>query len=756
VNAVPMPAALANDEPRAPRDASTERELFYYLIHSDVYPESLPSAWNLINARLAEVRNRLDEHMRYEGAALESLIGSMSLKPGLTPLNQAQGAELIRQIAPQQLLEACWLQSISQVATSHLDIHAALFGIYRGLIGDTASGARAAESYRALMTQMGVALPEIYTWPFAQHRSLLETAIEPAVLRLCLAQFPQRLLAEILGFTLAHCHCRATAFTWLAASPADEQVILQKYLKPYERRLSAQREPLKQVIEQYLGQIVNDEARHAEWQRIRAGFRLYDAAEAGFLSALRVRLAHTPDARAKVAGLLQRVAPYAGSFHQEIQLGGKTLDAWFNAKPFDVARFLDEFAASPYVNAGDPERSAFFRALQFGGPMYGVFDAEEHAVLRDWLSSLGDRHRACRYPEDHSSCPDAEDRTMTRSMERIAQAHAVSEPPKGTPQHGSRNRPRANEPTSREAFYRLINSDGFATTRDAARRRVVRCLRKARSGLPFRWRKHHAWFPYHPLRFDAWLNELYRRESDACRPFKPPPRLTKEEYRWSIRQLAPAVLVDGCWLQNCFRVDAGQDQVSERLLRIYADEVGNGNPLRNHANVYRRLLESLDIYLPAVGSREFASHPEFLDAAFDLPVYLMAISLFPREFRPEILGLNLAIELSGLGAGYRRLADELDYWGIDSSIVRLHQSIDNYATGHAALAKEAVILHLDKVLQGGEEEMQRHWQRVWTGYRSLAVSVRNFQVAWALAYVRKFLLRKMRQSLWHTARARAK
>jgi hypothetical protein len=146
----------------------------------------------------------------------------------------------------------------------------------------------------------------------------------------------------------------------------------------------------------------------------------------------------------------------------------------------------------------------------------------------------------------------------------------------------------------------------------------------------------------------------------------------------------------------------------------------------------------LDIILPPTHSREFVEHPGFIAGAFDLPVYLMSIGHFPGEFLPEMLGVNLAIELSGLGRVYMTLADELKYWGIDSSIVNIHISIDNAATGHTVLAKNAIQLHLDGVLANhGVKVMNKHWRRIYIGYCSLRWASMRFKYSLGLKYLQK-------------------
>jgi hypothetical protein len=201
--------------------------------------------------------------------------------------------------------------------------------------------------------------------------------------------------------------------------------------------------------------------------------------------------------------------------------------------------------------------------------------------------------------------------------------------------------------------------------------------------------------------------------------------------RWVLLQLAPTILVDGCWLAGIATAAECLDTAGRHLLKIYADELGNGRPERNHPNVYRRLLDQLGIELPPFDGEAFANDPRFLDAAFDLPVYLLAMGQYPQRYFPELLGLNLAIELSGLGAGYMRAIDLLRSHGLDPAIIRLHLSIDNLASGHAARARDAIMTHMDSMERKGSGEVSRRlWKRVWTGYLSLNLAV--LRLAWKL------------------------
>ena len=78
------------------------------------------------------------------------------------------------------------------------------------------------------------------------------------------------------------------------------------------------------------------------------------------------------------------------------------------------------------------------------------------------------------------------------------------------------------------------------------------------------------------------------------------------------------------------------------------------------------------------------------------------------------------MEISGVGGTYRESIDTLRFYGYNPYFVELHNVIDNASTGHTAMAREAIKLHLDEVGQeGGEPMVQAHWERVWSGFLAL-------------------------------------
>jgi hypothetical protein len=142
--------------------------------------------------------------------------------------------------------------------------------------------------------------------------------------------------------------------------------------------------------------------------------------------------------------------------------------------------------------------------------------------------------------------------------------------------------------------------------------------------------------------------------------------------------------------------------------------VGNGDVTLNHPNVFRELLAQMGVELPGFGTLEFGRWPGFRPEALRVPLFWLCLSQFPKRFLPETLGLNLAMELSGVGGAYRDAIDALRYYGYDPCFIELHNTIDNISTGHTAWPIEAIKCHMDEMLaHGGTELVEEHWHRVW-------------------------------------------
>lgn len=620
----------------------------------------------------------------------------------LTPLSNVAGFRLaLIQAAPVMLTEPCWLKSISQVATCQSELAAGLTSIYLSLNGLGTAEQPLAKLYQSLLMNQSVTLPALYSLSFVQTPEILDEAFQLASLQLAFSQFPRTFLPEILGFSLSYCQ-RMTGIEKQVIAYSDT---LGKHYFSYRRnRLRMQLSPLLKCISDYLGLLTGqDEIQMQVWRRMQCGYFLsIDSAdklsEAGQFQSL--ANSSVPDA---LKALLSRKAKAAQGHHGRIQLGGKPLDQWFAELPFDADGFLNAVKASRYFNAQDPGSSELLKLFSFEGPMFGVMTADETALLKAWLMD-----------EPLGVVP------VKQALPRVESRKA-----------GNQTSLVAGSLTHRELFYQLVNIEHYPDSLSIAKQHARQLVNSAG-----RWHKPIL-NTYSHTAFELWFEAFYQQEMSGYRPLAEPPRLSREAYVFGIEQFAPAILTDGCWLQQCGQLDfLPFKSIGEKLQIIFYDEIGAGIRQQNHPCIYDRLLKSLDIRLPPVQSKAFSEYPGFIDTAFDLPVFMMSLGFYPAEFLPELLGLNLAIELSGLGKSYLRLADELQFWGIDPAIVKLHVTIDNTCTGHAAIAKEAIQSYLDDIVAGSDAQTQQnHWRRISAGYASLNTATRRFKWALVIRYL---------------------
>lgn len=676
------------------------RTLFHALIQDGEEPALYPFAYHFIESRQAGKTSSDSTGLpsRWDS---ESILQALTLQESTFPTITATLAQLrdaLVQVQPVLLTEPCWLRNILQTATNQAPAAIALSAVY------ASSGAMAAsdKAFQALLLNAGLEIPDPCSSAFARNETIDSRFFDFAALQLALGQFPRVFFPEILGFTVAWCDSRS-----LLEGLANDPPELTIYLQRRRNRLPSAKPIAIDAIRDYLARF--ESGKTTLWQRITAGFDLYRKHFERCERRLRDRLENPETAAQAAAKMFTEKAQGACGHHRHVRLEGRSLDDWFAEQPFDGKGFLAALHRSAYINRQNPAASPLLKLFEFEGPMFGVLTEADRDCLKYWLS--GEDAGFEEVPCPGETPPETD--------------WLPAEGGDDTPAFGNMNR--------RELYYYLVNAELYPDVLPAARRLVERVLRAAGrfSRLPFANYTHQA--------FTNHIDTLYRREMQAYEPLAEKPRLSRRAYVWGIEQLAPAILADGCWLQHASRLEfTAYAAIGASLSKIYDDETGNGTEAQNHPVIYRRLLDSLHIDLPPIHDPAFCHHPGFIDSAFDIPAYLLAISQFPASFLPELLGLNLAIELSGLGRIYLRLAEELEFWGIDPKIVKVHTSIDNLASGHAALAGNAIRHYLDQIATGqGETAKNAHWRRIYRGYCSLATAGRTFKIALAVRYLCK-------------------
>jgi Iron-containing redox enzyme len=689
----------------------TVAELFHQVVNLDDHPHLGPALLAFVERELGSgaderpLREQLDairrEREREHGRGRDR--GDPAPEP---PLVRCR--ELLVAYAPLGLLDGTWLGGCSNAATHHTELGAELLRLYWHQSGEGTPARHRGNMYRALAGSAGVGLPEVSD-PRLARLPIPDAAFRLALVRLALARFARAFLPEIVGIAL---------FDQVAGLPPPILATRGPLARTgADARFFAAREH-DPALEARLLEL----AGRAGEARCARGLAAAARLDAAWLAAA----ARAPTPRERVVALLREKAPLGHGYHKARELGGSaggtTIDALLDPAAFDAERVLRALAVSSYVVPGSPARSRLLAEVCApGGSMVGVFAPEELAAIAAWIESLP---RGAAEPATAAAAAAPATAAPTAPAAETAATAAAPQP-----LSLELAAPAADDAAlaPRELYHRLVNTDRFPGVARAARRYADRTFRRVRRSA---WlARYQRFFRYTPAALDAWCLERHRWQVAQYRPLTGRPILSRAQALWLLHQISPMTLVDGCWLEGvCARSEAGAV-----LLRTYRDEVGAGVPADNHANVHRAVLAEAGIELPAVDSRELAASPDLVDAAFELPALWLAVAHASRRYFPELLGLNLAMEFAGIGGPYMQLADVLRHHGIRPTIIELHNTVDNLASGHTAWARDAIHAHLAEARgAGGDPAVQLVWRRIWTGYRAHDALFGRFTRACAL------------------------
>lgn len=210
----------------------------------------------------------------------------------------------------------------------------------------------------------------------------------------------------------------------------------------------------------------------------------------------------------------------------------------------------------------------------------------------------------------------------------------------------------------------------------------------------------------------------YRQAGGARKYFR-----SKSHALYFLRGVAPTKMVDGAWLYGLLQ--RWQDPRFSSLIQTYLEELGEGEPSKNHVTLYKKLLAS-----QGVERWDDLSDEHYVQGAVQL-----ALAYHADQFLPEIIGYNLGYEqlpLHLLITGH-----ELKELQIDPYYFTLHVTVDNADSGHARKAVEAVTESMPQV--GNAQEWYR---RVRNGYNL------NFLGADTLSVIESFDLQQEMVSIF--------
>jgi len=605
--------------------------------------------------------------------------------------------------APLALSAGAWLQWASSAGNAETEPALRVLSLYASDVGIGYPQADRGSDYRALLRRHRIG-EETHGVRLAGSAQIESFSFRLPGLLLAMSRLPEEFLPELLGADLC---LRAVGLPPpLALLNADELGVDVRELD-----LGAGRRGAAETALELSTAAVHAVARVADVRRLRHGFRWAEHELRLWSDRLLGETSLTGHPDYDIWRLICARARQAAVYHADFLLAGRPLAEWFANVDEGPGPFLAALARSPLVRPGKPDRSPLLRGL-IGekGRMFRIFTDDEVAVLRRWIAQLPDEGSVLHADQPASGREELHD--AQRSWYR----------PSGRPDLGgtavARQRDGFGKPAPRAAYRALLSRADQPGLRRFAHGYATRWLARSRYGLDRAERQlPRRWDPENGLR--GWLADEHDRHGEEFADSEVP-LPAKEDLVDSTLQLAPLIMIDGGWLQGFTDYQHASSRSGHFLFRTYWDELGNGVSELNHPRIYRELLRDMGIDLPPTDSPEFTAWPGFRDEAFALPVYWLSISRFPRTFQPEILGLNLAMELSGVGGSYRDARLALRHHGFSTQFVDLHNTIDNVSTGHSAWAVDAIdsyLADLPGVVGRGEEPAV--WERIRVGYRSL-------------------------------------
>ncbi len=596
-----------------------------------------------------------------------------------------------RQRAVLGLLGGCWLDVLSQPATQPSVLVNKLFAQHFKLRGEGNQKRSLHQLRRLALEAGGIYLPDLAASDFLDAAGARPLTALHGCFYLALSRLPASFLPELAG----------VHYAVLALGIDDLLLGLPPMMTETE---------LRETLAAHL-----ELAGPAERARLATGVGCAVALEREHVAMLAelAQWRRLQPLESKVAGVIARHAPYAGRHHKNIKVGGRPLAEIFTDPDLDLARFLTEFRESGHVRPAPDGLSRFVRAIKFGGPMFGIFDAREAAIFTEWVATIAAGHR----PEIEIVTSTAGDQAAAAWSAAIQASHPADIVLRELGTVGDR-----------ELFWRLVNIESFANTRPLARARAETLFAQAEVLFDCGAAGRYTDATY----FEYSAEALYQRAEQVyweklIKPYQPLTEIPdRDEVVFLQTTYALGALIDATWIHRSANLGRCDRRCDAALFAIYADEMGYGDLRKNHITLIHAALHSMDIKLPHIREEAFCGQDDLPEELYGFSLHQLCMALFPDTYYNEILGYNLAIEMFGLGELRLHEIQKLNHYGFDDCYEQAHLTIDNISAGHSRQAADIIVAYLDEVGRAlGPAAVEREWRRVWRGYASLAYFVEH-------------------------------
>lgn len=678
-------------------DRCTPKDLFRSLLSPEENVHCFEPAFRFVvaaveNAEIPPLEAR--DPLGYVNALVEWAAADLSA-PRVEAYATSWPSRVAREFAPVGLTDGSWLQGI--VRANHVENEVGMVSIKQLMIrfGDPGSSESYVLRYGSLLRSLGVPPESISRWEREDASPCAEISYEHALLGIALGLFPGSLRPETIGFNLWMATRGPCPLLERLVDPLRDQKANLQYFDQCERKTLG--DLAIQGALRCLEEGDSDLAR----ERIARGFAAAHYSYKRWEEAMLGRnIPLTP--RDFVLDMVRRKAHFALGHHTRLSFGSAKVEDLFRGGETGHEALLDHLVTSGMICPGAPDDSPFIsRSISFDGPMFDVFTASEQRDLREWVVNLKSEEAVQQKKSPVALRGEYGFPQDPKSLQAFSMAHFG---------------PLSIE----EQLYYGSNSDQFPAVRLFARTMLDSFLGKLKGAFENDPRLTASPPPKWSERAIAEMVVEHHERNIQARPKagvdqakrNPTPMNAPKPEKPSI-----AIAFDGVWLQGFVDVHRSDREEYGWLFRIYASEQGDGVMGWNHNRIMRNAVSSAgpQAMLPATDRRLY----EFCDAN-PVNLMLLAASLNTRHFMPELLGCNLGIEGTGVGGSY------LDAWrGFVSKAsndwaalsYRLHNSIDNYVTGHTKWSLAAIQSFMARVAESAPAAVEGQWRRIWRVWR---------------------------------------
>jgi hypothetical protein len=355
--------------------------ILHRLVSDQESEAALYAAKQVLDARLADAATRLSLPEGQGEALLDWLAETGAglarrIEAAVRGEPRARRA-VLRERAALALVAGAWCDTVSQPATQPGRAVNELLGQHYRWLGEGVIEKAVPELRRRAMNAAGVVLPGLIERSFAEKAMPAASTAMDAAYLVALSRYPANYLPEVVGTHLAYHGLALDTALFGVPAPFGAEC-LERLGRTYRNEIEGRPDAAELTgrMHRAVAVIVEIETRQAAL--------LAELAEK--------TLAQNLDSQ--VAELVLRHAPMAGAHHRNVKLGGAAMSDIFAAPDVAIRSFMETFRKSFYLRTDKEGGCRFTRSLRFGGPMFGIFTAEEAAIFKAWADEIADNRDA--------------------------------------------------------------------------------------------------------------------------------------------------------------------------------------------------------------------------------------------------------------------------------------------------------------------------------------------------------------------------